>query len=188
MSHTRQTLHGSPEKSTACPFPEILDIGDPRPKKAEKDHLFGPCGAKLWGSGGAPPTNLILLRNQRPPPEGLATRARRRRHGTLERERSVERRSTTTHNSLGPRATHPNADSHSGGVVVGEWHLSVSGRTASNAGPVYLRLRKLRLRRCALPRIHSRKSPWFPLSRPRCSVIRSGAFAIAHRLLRLDHL
>ena len=25
-----------------------------------------PCGAKLWGSGGAPPTNLILLRNQRP--------------------------------------------------------------------------------------------------------------------------
>ena len=24
-----------------------------------------PCGAKLWGSGGAPPTNLILLRNQR---------------------------------------------------------------------------------------------------------------------------
>ena len=25
-----------------------------------------PCGAKLRGSGGAPPTNLILLRNQRP--------------------------------------------------------------------------------------------------------------------------
>ena len=184
MSHTRQTLHGSPEKATACPFPEILDIGDPRPKKAEKDHLFGPCGAKLWGSGGAPPTNLILLRNQRfyralrPPP--------RTRHVRPSLERM--RWSPDTHGSLGPQATHPNADSHSGGVVVGEWHLSVSGRTASNAGPVYLRLRKLRLRRCALPRIHSRKSPWFPLSRPRCSVIRSGAFAIAHRLLRLDHL
>ena len=33
-----------------------------------------PCGAKPWGSGGAPPTNLILLRNQR---AGAVVRRRR---------------------------------------------------------------------------------------------------------------
>ena len=31
---------------------------------AKKCPFFPPCGAKSWGSGGAPPTNLILLRNQ----------------------------------------------------------------------------------------------------------------------------
>ena len=99
MSHTRQTLHGSPEKSTACPFPEILDIGDPRPKKAEKDHLFGPCGAKLWGSGGAPPTNLILLRNQQ-----RASRALVRRVPVPALERT--RRSTHDPRQLRP-PSHP---------------------------------------------------------------------------------
>ena len=32
---------------------------------AKNGAFFDPCGAKSWGSGGAPPTNLILLRNQR---------------------------------------------------------------------------------------------------------------------------
>ena len=34
-------------------------------KRRRKDHLFSPARAKPRGSGGAPPTNLILLRNQR---------------------------------------------------------------------------------------------------------------------------
>ena len=36
------------------------------PKRAKNRQFLTPCGAKSWGSGGAPPTNLILLRNQRP--------------------------------------------------------------------------------------------------------------------------
>ena len=35
---------------------------------AKKCTFLDPCGAKSWGSGGAPPTNLILLRNQRRSP------------------------------------------------------------------------------------------------------------------------
>ena len=41
-------------------------------KKAQKSALFDFCGVKSRGSGGAPPTHLILLRNQRrsrPAPE-----------------------------------------------------------------------------------------------------------------------
>ena len=39
---------------------------DPRWQKSAKIlHFFTPCGAKPSGSGGAPPTTLILLRNQR---------------------------------------------------------------------------------------------------------------------------
>lgn len=34
-------------------------------KKGKKCPFFAPCGAKSRGSGGAPPTHLILLRNQR---------------------------------------------------------------------------------------------------------------------------
>ena len=34
-------------------------------KMAKKCHFLPPCGAQSRGSGGAPPTNLILLRNQR---------------------------------------------------------------------------------------------------------------------------
>ena len=42
-----------------------LEPPDPRPQKRVKKGAFlGVCGAKLSGSGGAPPTNLILLRNQ----------------------------------------------------------------------------------------------------------------------------
>ena len=38
---------------------------DPRWQKSAKIlHFFTPCGAKPSGSGGAPPTTLILLRNQ----------------------------------------------------------------------------------------------------------------------------
>ena len=34
------------------------------PPGVKKVIFFDPSGAKLWGSGGAPPTNLILLHNQ----------------------------------------------------------------------------------------------------------------------------
>jgi len=37
------------------------------PKKGEKTPFLTPPGAESRGSGGAPPTHLILLRNQRPP-------------------------------------------------------------------------------------------------------------------------
>ena len=41
---------------------------DPREiKKPKKLGFFYPCGKKSGGSGGAPPTHLILLRNQRSP-------------------------------------------------------------------------------------------------------------------------
>ena len=36
----------------------------PCQKGGDLTTFLGGCGAKLWGSGGAPPTNLILLRNQ----------------------------------------------------------------------------------------------------------------------------
>ena len=36
------------------------------PKSQSFLRFFAHSGAKSWGSGGAPPTNLILLRNQRP--------------------------------------------------------------------------------------------------------------------------
>ena len=50
---------------------------DPRWQKSAKIlHFFTPCGAKPSGSGGAPPTTLILLRNQRKPKAlSVATRA-----------------------------------------------------------------------------------------------------------------
>ena len=49
-----------------------LEPPDPRPQKRVKKGAFlGVCGAKLSGSGGAPPTNLILLRNQRRRFDGL---------------------------------------------------------------------------------------------------------------------
>ena len=39
------------------------------PKMCENSHFSDPCGVKVRGSGGAPPTHLILLRNQRPEAE-----------------------------------------------------------------------------------------------------------------------
>ena len=57
------------------------------PPGAKNVIFLTPSGAKLWGSGGAPPTNLILLRNQRPQrarePSGTAAGygAHRRRLG-----------------------------------------------------------------------------------------------------------
>ena len=53
-----------------------LRAPDPRARKTAKNGtFFAPSGAKSWGSGGAPPTNLILLRNQRR--ARLGTTARR---------------------------------------------------------------------------------------------------------------
>ena len=72
-SHCRDPL-GTPRPSTrpwACgPWAGSAGVWapDPRGSRAElaKNRQFlTPCGAKSWGSGGAPPTNLILLRNQR---------------------------------------------------------------------------------------------------------------------------
>ena len=42
------------------PFCAVLGM----PKKGKKCPFLDPCGAKSRGSGGAPPTHLILLRNQ----------------------------------------------------------------------------------------------------------------------------
>ena len=59
--------------------PEGPQEGPPRPafraQNALKKH---PCGAESRGGGGAPPTHLILLRNQRPP--RTSRRARTRPH------------------------------------------------------------------------------------------------------------
>ena len=56
-----------------------LEPPDPRPQKRVKKGAFlGVCGAKLSGSGGAPPTNLILLRNQRPAYRAAPARPRPR--------------------------------------------------------------------------------------------------------------
>ena len=54
------------------PFCAVLGI----PKKGKKWPFLGPCGAKSRGSGGAPPTHLILLRNQRPPRTSRRTEGR----------------------------------------------------------------------------------------------------------------
>ena len=64
--------------------PSPNGILGPLAKRVKKTPFLGACGAKLRGSGGAPPTNLILLRNQRtrrierPPP---TTRSRHRLRG-----------------------------------------------------------------------------------------------------------
>ena len=60
-----------PKRGQKGPFCAVLGI----PKKGKKWPFLGPCGAKSRGSGGAPPTHLILLRTQRtryrerPPPD-----------------------------------------------------------------------------------------------------------------------
>ena len=178
------------------PHPPVttLILGPAKPPQsgpfgAEFLRFFGPCGAKSWGGGGAPPTNLILLRNQTKSSEPRRRPSRTRIDGRSVAWHGRRRRSATTPTAVQapepPTPTHPTGAS---GVVGGEWHFSEGERTASNAGPDYLRLRKLRLRRFALPRIHSRKSPRFPLSRPRCSVIRSGASLSLLGSVVLDHL
>ena len=48
------------------------------PKSQSFLRFLTPSGAKSWGSGGAPPTNLILLRNQRTPVRVRRARPRRR--------------------------------------------------------------------------------------------------------------
>ena len=55
-----------------------LSPQDPPPPAwwPKKTTILGGCGAKLWGSGGAPPTNLILLRNQPTPRSARGAAAR----------------------------------------------------------------------------------------------------------------
>ena len=63
---------------------------------AKNDPFFPPCGAKSRGGGGAPPTNLILLRNQCPGP--VVATARR-----AERARGVVGPRSRWPRSVGPR-------------------------------------------------------------------------------------
>ena len=164
----------------------------PWQKGGDLTTFLGGCGAKSWGSGGAPPTNLILLRNQRrsrPAPE----RARRGRSGSLGRRSAAARGGVRR--SIGGRARPPvvagpppqapvphpcpdSSSSHPSGVV---WSGECRDYSESGGriwrpthGTFYLRLRGLRLRRFALPRIQSQKGGRCPLSRPSCSVIRVG--------------
>jgi hypothetical protein len=120
------------------------------PKIGEISDFLPPSGAKSWGSGGAPPTNLILLRNQfeyrralrhTPPPSGRAPEA-----------------------PPGPTRPRPAP----WWVVVGGWRWGgwcwglgrgdwrgtrgSPEQHVAQRGRVYLRLRRLRLRRFALPR------------------------------------
>ena len=160
----------------------------PLPEKGGENATFlGGCGAKSWGSGGAPPTNLILLRNQR-----AASRARRaahrgRRRGSLGGSAGVVggvRRPPGPSQPVRPQAPTPCPtpcpDSSSPipewSGWVGEWSRLQRewGRIwRPTRGTFYLRLRRLRLRRFALPRIQSQKGRRCPLTRPTCSVIRA---------------
>ena len=70
-----ETLRGSSPPTDPPGPPSATGGGVPRGPLwplilggAKKCTFLTPCGAKSWGSGGAPPTNLILLRNQRPRP------------------------------------------------------------------------------------------------------------------------
>ena len=68
--------HGGLRVAQSAAHNRILGL----PKMAKKWPFLTPCGAKSRGSGGAPPTHLILLRNQRKqpsprvPPGGAAGR------------------------------------------------------------------------------------------------------------------
>ena len=123
------------------------------PPGVKKVIFFAPCGAKLWGSGGAPPTNLILLRNQR-----LGTPARRHHAHAV-------RTTPGGHRTPNPRPTRPHpGPSHRVGWL-GGWRLAVGvgggprprvetqvGAVASDKygpqdGDAHLRLRRLRLQR-----------------------------------------
>ena len=64
---------GHPAQASWPPRDPLLGPASGAPKVAKSCDFLTPCGAQSWGSGGAPPTDLILLRNQRRP------EARRRR-------------------------------------------------------------------------------------------------------------
>lgn len=58
---------GHPAQASWPPRDPLLGPASGAPKVAKSCDFLTPCGAQSWGSGGAPPTDLILLRNQRPP-------------------------------------------------------------------------------------------------------------------------
>lgn len=58
---TRPPFRTRPPGGSLGGFPPLILGGQ---KRAKNGQFLPPCGAKSWGSGGAPPTNLILLRNQ----------------------------------------------------------------------------------------------------------------------------
>ena len=82
------------------------------PPGAKNVIFLTPSGAKLWGSGGAPPTNLILLRNQRPDAAVKASPARGGRTPRTRRTPSPE--------------THPGPTQAPPIALVG-WLLAVGG-------------------------------------------------------------
>jgi hypothetical protein len=127
------------------------------PKIGEISDFLPPSGAKSWGSGGAPPTNLILLRNQwlccvrRPPPRDTLRQARR----PAPRPQPGPTRP--------PRPRPAPGWGVVGGWRWGGWCWGLEGgdwrgtrgspeQHVAQRGRVYLRLRRLRLRRFALPR------------------------------------
>ena len=93
----------------------------PLPPGAKNRRFLTPCGAKSWGSGGAPPTNLILLRNQRP-------EAERRRSRHAHRPDAGPARPGAT---PGPTRPHP---APPGPVAGGGWRLAVGGVGGGGTG------------------------------------------------------
>lgn len=126
------------------------------PPGAKNVIFLTPSGAKLWGSGGAPPTNLILLRNQ----FTVASSSGRPRRPRAPR-RNRPRSDPSTH----PRPTQAPPRPHPSRWLVGCWRLAVGvgggprlrvvtevGAVASDKygpqdGDAHLRLRRLRLQR-----------------------------------------
>ena len=62
---------GHPAQASWPPRDPLLGPASGAPKVAKSCDFLTPCGAQSWGSGGAPPTDLILLRNQRPDARAL---------------------------------------------------------------------------------------------------------------------
>ena len=64
---------GHPAQASWPPRDPLLGPASGAPKVAKSCDFLTPCGAQSWGSGGAPPTDLILLRNQRSSPRARAS-------------------------------------------------------------------------------------------------------------------
>ena len=114
------------------------------PKRAKNRQFLTPCGAKSWGSGGAPPTNLILLRNQCAPstlsvacPRAPARRSRGVRGGWRGAFRVPVRRWGWWMGVVGLVPTHPARPPEV---------LRSQSECRPAEGTCQLRLRKLRLR------------------------------------------
>ena len=86
------------------------------PPGAKNVIFLTPSGAKLWGSGGAPPTNLILLRNQRAASIASAV---------ADHSRAGGRRTPRTRRTPAPRPTQ--APPRPRPIALVGWLLAVGG-------------------------------------------------------------